>query len=195
MYVLVLLLGHLLVDGDEEVLQVVGQPSVTLARVFADECLLARLGVNGLVAPSALTTVERCFCFAIAAQVAVAFGEPPLEAVEAELLASREVDEDVTAFRFATLISNVLVDADVLARAGELYAVDALAVHHVGIRPVALAFGIDFERLLTLHGDAKRIRGAGGKGRGARGLNGVLVFSCPLLLAPCSLLFGRGLNE
>ena len=107
-YVLVLLFWNFLVDGHKEVLHVIGQPSVSLASIFADECLLARLGVNRFVASCAL-------CLAIAAEVTVAFGKPPLEAIETELLTRREVDEDVLAFRFAAFVSNVFVDADILA--------------------------------------------------------------------------------
>ena len=149
-YVLVLLLGHLLVDGHHEVLQVIRQPGVSLAAVLADRRLFARLYVNRLVEPSALL-------LAIATQVTVALGKPTLETVETEFLARLQVDEDVLACRFASLVSDVLVDADVLARAGKLHAVDAFAVHHVGIRPVAFPLGIDFDGLFALHGDPEGV--------------------------------------
>ena len=108
MHVLVLLFWNFLVDGHKEVLHVIGQVGVSFASIFANECLLASLGVNRFVASCAL-------CLAIAAKVTVAFGEPTLETVETELLARCEVDEDVLAIRFASFISDVLVNANVFA--------------------------------------------------------------------------------
>ena len=150
MHILVLLFWNFLVDGHKEVLHVIGQVGVSFASIFANECLLASLGVNRLVASCAL-------CLAIAAKIAVSFGEPTLETVETELLARCEVDEDVFAIRFASFISDVLVNANILARTGELYAIYAFTMHHVCIRPITFAFWIDFESLLAFDGNTKRI--------------------------------------
>ena len=88
MHIFILLLGNFLFDSDEEVLHVASQLRMSLSAILTNRSFIACLQVDNLITPSP-------FSFAIRAKIAVTFRKPMLEAIDAELFACLEVDEDV----------------------------------------------------------------------------------------------------